>query len=68
MREAFDIGQPRFELGQDFDDAFGIMLGAEALGNFFCIQVRALYVADGLGENIAILLGNFTCRLPRLLG
>ena len=33
VREAVDVVQSRLELAQQFDDAFGIVLGAKAFGN-----------------------------------
>ena len=41
MREAFDIGEPRLEVGQNLQHAFGAMLRSEALGNVTRIFVGA---------------------------
>jgi hypothetical protein len=48
MRESLNIGKSWFELAQQLNDAFSLVLGAKAFGNRGCFLVWALYVADGL--------------------
>jgi len=33
VREAFDVGEPGFELRQDFEHTFGLVLRSQSLGN-----------------------------------
>jgi hypothetical protein len=45
--EAFDVGQSGLELGEDFEIAFGVVLGTEALRDIVGLRVRAANVTDG---------------------
>lgn len=52
MREAFDVSEAGLELGQEVEDALGLVLCAEASGNVAGVSVRAGDMADGLrGEH-----------------
>ena len=46
MREAFDVGEAGLEVGQDIEDAIGLVPCAEAFGNLAGAFVRAGYIAD----------------------
>jgi hypothetical protein len=46
MREAFDVSKASFELRQDFEDAFGIVLRVQSLGNLFGVGVGSFGVSD----------------------
>jgi len=51
--EALDVGEAGGELGQDAEDAFGLVLGAETFGDVGGGVVRADDVADGAeGEGL----------------
>ena len=52
VRKAFDVGESGGELRQDFESAFGVVLGAGAFGDLPCFLIGAFDVADGLwGEH-----------------
>ena len=48
VRKAFDVGEAECEFRQDFEDAFGIVLGARAFGDLLGVVVWTLNVSDGL--------------------
>src|SRR5206468_2735433 len=47
MREALDVGEPGFELRQDFEYAVGVVFRAESFGNFAGVFVRTADESDG---------------------
>src|SRR5579859_1542542 len=47
MREALDIGESGLEFRQNIENALGIMLHAESLGNFGRLLVRTFDGSDG---------------------
>lgn len=46
VREAFEVGEAEFKFGQDFEDAFGFVLGAGTFGDFFSLAVGSFGVAN----------------------
>ena len=48
MREALNVGEPKFEFRQDAEDAFCVVLCAKALRNGGCIFVGTVYKSNSL--------------------
>jgi hypothetical protein len=48
VREAFDVGEAEGELREDFEDAFGFVLGAGTFWDLLSVVVGTFYVSDGL--------------------
>src|ERR1700680_152787 len=46
MRRALDVGEARFELRQNFENAFRVVLGVETFGDLLRTLVRTSHVSD----------------------
>src|SRR5437879_13622440 len=48
MREAFDVGEPRLEIGQDLEHAICLVFSPKTLGNLACVLVWATHKSNRL--------------------
>jgi hypothetical protein len=64
MGEAFDVGEALFELGQDFEYAFGVVFSAETFGDVFGGGEGTADVADGAGGEHRFILNAVVSERP----